>query len=56
MNFYHVIYICNKGETLDVYVSASTQQNAVTAAQGADPNFNSLTSVETIAEGVIVGS
>lgn len=57
MNFYHVIYVQEpSGETIDVYVSASTQANAVAAAQNADAAFSSLTSIETIANGVIVGS
>lgn len=48
MNIYHVVYATSEGESSQVYVVASTQQNATDAAQAADSGFESVTSIGQI--------
>jgi hypothetical protein len=54
MNIYHVIYASSNAESEEVYVIATTQQNAADAAQAADTGWQQLISIRQIASGTVI--
>lgn len=56
-NLYRVIYVTEpEGMQISVPVQATTTQNAIAAAQAADSTFNTVVSVETMEENILIGS
>lgn len=56
MNLYHIIYATTNNNTAEMWVVASTQNNAWTACQSNDATASSIETIDEQIQGVVVGS
>ena len=56
MNLYHIIYQTNNNNTNEMFVLASTQNNAWAQCQVQDPTATSIETIDEQIQGIIVGS